>query len=45
MHRFDSVLEEGKGGSVIEKIVLQSRVEFNIEAEEQDIIIYGDTAE
>ncbi|VXD15394.1 restriction endonuclease [Planktothrix paucivesiculata] len=36
---FDRVLERGKGASVIEEIVLQSRVEFNVEAEEQDILI------
>jgi len=44
MHRFNSVLEQSKGGAVIEEIVLQSRIEFNVEAEEQDILIYGDTA-
>ncbi|MDF5738941.1 MULTISPECIES: restriction endonuclease [unclassified Nostoc] len=45
MHRFDTVLEQGKGVAVIEEIVLQSRVEFNVEAEEQDILIYEDTVE
>ena len=40
MHRFDLVLKQGKGGAVIEEIVLQSRVEFNVEAEEQDVLIY-----
>jgi hypothetical protein len=30
---------------VIEEIVLQSRIEFNIEAEEQDILIYEDKVE
>lgn len=40
MHRFDLVLEQGKGGAVIEEIVLQSRVEFNVEAEEQDVLFY-----
>ncbi len=44
MHRFNSVLEQSKGGAVIEEIVLQSRIEFNVETEEQDILIYGDTA-
>lgn len=43
MHRFDTVLEQGKGTAVIEEIVLQSRVEFNVEAEEQDILIDEDT--
>ena len=42
MDRFNSVLQQGKGGAVIEEIVLQSRVEFNVEAEEQDVLIYGD---
>ena len=45
MHRFNSILQQNKGVSVIEEIVLQSRVEFNVEAEEQDIFIYGDTEE
>ncbi|CAD5938082.1 hypothetical protein NO976_01795 [Planktothrix agardhii] len=39
MSHFDRVLERGKGAAVIEEIVLQSRVEFNVEAEEQDILI------
>lgn len=34
MDRFNSVLQQGKGGAVIEEIVLQSRVEFNVEADE-----------
>lgn len=45
MNRFDSVLEQGKGKAVIEEIVLQSRIEFNVEAEEQDVLIYEDTAD
>ena len=45
MDRFNSVLQQGKGGAVIEEIVLQSRVEFNVEAEEQDVLIYGDTVD
>jgi hypothetical protein len=45
MHRFNSVLQQGKGGAVIEEIVLQSRVEFNVEAEEQDVLLYGDTVD
>ena len=31
MHRFNTVIEKGKGASVIEEIVLQSRIEFNVE--------------
>lgn len=31
---FGKVLESGYGAKVIEEIVLQSRVEFNVEAEE-----------
>jgi len=42
MQRFDVILEQGKGAAVIEEIVLQSRVEFNVEAEEQDVMIEGD---
>lgn len=42
MQRFDVILEQGKGAAVIEEIVLQSRMEFNVEAEEQDVIIEGD---
>jgi len=34
MRRFDTVLERGKGAAVIEEIVLQSRIEFNVEAED-----------
>lgn len=45
MHYFDTGLEQGKGAAVIEEIVLQSRVEFNVEAEEQNILIYEDTME
>lgn len=37
---FEQVLEAGKGASVIEEIVLQSRVEFNVEAEEQDVLAF-----
>jgi hypothetical protein len=45
IHRFDMILAQKKGESVIEEIVLQSRVEFNVEAEEQDILIYEQTGE
>ncbi len=37
---FENVLESGLGAKVIKEIVLQSRVEFNVEAEEQDIIAF-----
>jgi hypothetical protein len=37
---FEQVLEAGKGAKVIEEIVLQSRVEFNVEAEEQDVLAF-----
>ena len=40
MEIFEHVLEVGKGASVIEEIVLQSRVEFNVEAEEHDFLAY-----
>lgn len=43
MNHFDAILEQGKGAAVIEEIVLQSRVEFNVEAEKQDVLIYEDT--
>lgn len=36
MQRFDEVIEKGKGKEVIEEIVLQSRVEFNVEDEDQE---------
>jgi hypothetical protein len=36
MQRFDEVIEKGKGKEVIEEIVLQSRVEFNVEDEDED---------
>jgi hypothetical protein len=45
IHRFDMIVAQKKGASVIEEIVLQSRVEFNVEAEEQDILIYEQTGE
>lgn len=34
---FEEVLAAGKSTNIIEEIVLQSRVEFNVEAEEQEI--------
>ena len=40
MEIFEQVLSVGKGVSVIEEIVLQSRVEFNVEAEEQDVLAF-----
>ncbi|MDB9418566.1 hypothetical protein [Microcystis aeruginosa] len=33
INRFERVLAEGKGGSVIAEMILQSRVEFNLESE------------
>jgi hypothetical protein len=38
--RLDAVLAMGKGREVIEEIVLQSKVEFNVESEEQDVLVY-----
>lgn len=40
---FEEVLDAGKGANVIEEIVLQSRVEFNVEAEEQDVLAFEKT--
>jgi hypothetical protein len=40
MEIFEQGLEAGRGASVIEEIVLQSRVEFNVEAEEQDVLAF-----
>jgi hypothetical protein len=40
MEIFEQVLEAGYGSEVINEIVLQSRVEFNVESEEQDILVY-----
>ncbi len=45
MRRFDAVLERNRGTEVIEEIVLQSRIEFNVEAEEQDVIADEDAVE
>ncbi|TXL10911.1 restriction endonuclease, partial [Methylococcaceae bacterium HT3] len=42
---FESVLKSGCGAKVIEEIFLQSRVEFNVEAEEQDILAFEKSAE
>lgn len=35
---FEQVLRAGKGAKVVEEIILQSRLEFNVEAEEQDVL-------
>ena len=43
--RFNLVLERGKAAAVIEEIVLQSRVEFNVETEAQDTFLDKDTLE
>jgi len=40
MKRFDDVLTKNKGKEVIEEIVLQSRVEFNVEDEEHDVLAF-----
>jgi len=40
MEIFEKVLESGYGAKVIEEIILQSRVEFNVEAEYQDILAF-----
>jgi len=37
MKRFDEVLARKRGRKVIEEIVLQSRIEFHVDGEEQDI--------
>ncbi|MCK5564062.1 MAG: restriction endonuclease [Planctomycetes bacterium] len=37
---FEKVLQSDLGVKVIEEIVLQSRVEFNVEAEEQDVLAF-----
>ena len=37
---FEQVIESGYGANVIEEIVLQSRIEFNVEAEEQDVLAF-----
>jgi len=44
MRRLDCVLEKGKGKKMIEEIVLQSRVEFNVDDEEQDIFSFDEAA-
>lgn len=43
MKRLDLVLEKGKGKEMIEEIVLQSRVEFNIE-DEEDVLAFDEAA-
>jgi hypothetical protein len=43
MKRLDKVLEKGKGKEVIEEIVTQSRVEFNVESEEPEEIPFDET--
>lgn len=45
MYRLNGALDQGKGAAVIKEIVLQSRVEFNVEAEEQDVLTYEDISE
>jgi hypothetical protein len=43
MNIFEQVLATGKGARVIEEIVLQSRVEFNVETEEQNVLSFDKT--
>lgn len=38
--RFCEVQSNGKASEVIQEIVLQSRIEFNVEAEEQDLLAF-----
>ncbi|ORJ61359.1 restriction endonuclease [Geothermobacter hydrogeniphilus] len=45
MEVFEEVLKSGLGAKVIEEIVLQSRVEFNVEAEEQDVLVFKKTVQ
>lgn len=40
MEIFENVLGSGKGSNVVEEIILQSRVEFNVEAEELDVLAF-----
>lgn len=42
MKRLDLVLEKGKGKKMIEEIVLQSRVEFNVDEEELDVLAFDE---
>ncbi len=42
MRRLDLVLERDKGKAMIAEIVLQSRIEFNVEDEEQDILTFNE---
>lgn len=37
MRRFEVIIERGNETAVIQEIILQSRIEFNVEAEEQDV--------
>lgn len=40
IRRFDDVLKRGRGEEVIREIVLQSRVEFNVETEGNDVLAF-----
>ncbi len=42
LKRLDHVLEKGRGKDMIEDIVLQSRVEYHVEDEEQDILAFNE---
>ena len=39
---FEQVLEASRGESVVREIILQSRVEFNVEDEENDVLTFGE---
>ncbi len=45
MSRYDAVLRAGKGDGVIKEIVLQSRIEFNVQAEDDEASAEADTGE
>jgi len=42
MNRYDTVLRSGRGDSVIKEIVLQSRIEFNVQAEADEASFQAD---
>jgi len=40
MEIFEEVLDSGNGDKVVKEIILQSKVEFHVEAEEQDVLAF-----
>ncbi|WP_233258322.1 hypothetical protein [[Phormidium] sp. ETS-05] len=42
MECFDAVLQAGRGAKVIDEIVLQSRLEFNVDGEDEDAVVEED---